>query len=61
MSQKPRSGKRAMTQLNLKIEPDLIKAVDEWRRLEEDLPNRSEAVRRLLQQALQGAKGKPKK
>lgn len=35
---------------------DDMKAVDEWRRHQEDLPNRSEAVRRLVAMALK-AKG----
>ncbi|MCO5129274.1 MAG: hypothetical protein M9932_01750 [Xanthobacteraceae bacterium] len=29
-----------------------VKAIDEWRRHQEDLPNRSEAVRRLVAMAL---------
>ena len=34
------------------MSPELIAAVDEWRRKQPDLPSRAEAVRRLLQQAL---------
>jgi len=29
-----------------------IAAIDEWRRTQNDLPNRSEAVRRLVERAL---------
>jgi hypothetical protein len=44
-------------QLNLRISPDFIRAIDNWRRKQEDLPGRSEAVRRLVEIAL---KAKPK-
>lgn len=29
-----------------------LQAVDEWRRAQPDVPNRSEAIRRLVEQAL---------
>ena len=38
--------------LNVPVRPELLEALDEWRRQQRDLPNRAEAVRRLLEQAL---------
>jgi Arc/MetJ-type ribon-helix-helix transcriptional regulator len=35
-----------------------VAAIDEWRRTEVDLPNRSEAVRRLVEIALAARKAK---
>ena len=36
----------------LRTSRSLLKHVDEWRRRQEDLPNRSEAIRRLLEIAI---------
>lgn len=38
--------------LDLRLEPELMKAIDDWRRGQEDLPNRSEAIRRLLERGI---------
>ena len=34
------------------MEPDLLREIDEWRRRQMDIPNRAEAIRRLVKQAL---------
>ena len=34
------------------MKAELLQAVDEWRRRQPDIPNRAEAIRRLLEQAL---------
>ncbi len=34
--------------LGVRFDADTIKAVDDWRRRTADIPNRSEAVRRLV-------------
>lgn len=34
-----------------------LRAIDEWRRQQQDLPSRSEAIRRLIDIALQQAAG----
>lgn len=39
--------------LELRVDLIFIKILDEWRRKQEDLPNRSEAIRRLV---IKGAK-----
>ena len=49
--------KRHMTQeqterLQMRVSPQFIKSVDSWRRKQEDLPSRSEAIRRLVEMAL---------
>jgi hypothetical protein len=36
----------------LNIDPDQLQAIDEWRRVQPDLPSRSEAIRRLIDIAL---------
>ena len=39
--------------LNMRVPPDFYKLVDEWRRQQPDLPNRSEAIRRLVDLGLE--------
>ena len=43
--------------LQLVTSAAFLKRVDDWRRKQEDLPNRSEAIRRLVERGLE-AKGK---
>jgi len=38
--------------IQLRVSPDYIKAVDDWRRQQPDIPVRSEAIRRLTMIAL---------
>lgn len=38
--------------LQMRVSPDFLAKVDEWRRTQADLPNRSEAIRRLVELAL---------
>jgi hypothetical protein len=40
------------TKLLIGFDDEAIKAIDDWRREQEDLPNRSESVRRLVAIAL---------
>lgn len=44
--------------LQMRVSADFLAKVDEWRRAQPDLPNRSEAIRRLVELALTGGKGK---
>jgi hypothetical protein len=39
--------------VELRAEPGWLKLVDSWRRQQEDLPTRAEAIRRLADQRLQ--------
>lgn len=48
-----------LIRFEMRADAAFIAAVDEWRRKETDLPNRSEAIRRLVEQALK-ASTKPK-
>lgn len=50
MEKETKSGR-----LELRAEPSWLKRIDEWRRKQEDLPTRAEAVRRLADQVLQQA------
>jgi hypothetical protein len=36
----------------LRILPDLAKSLDDWRRKQDDLPGRPEAIRRLVELAI---------
>jgi metal-responsive CopG/Arc/MetJ family transcriptional regulator len=38
--------------VQLRLDEDLAAAIDDWRRVSRDIPNRSEAVRRLVRVAL---------
>ena len=38
----------------MRVTPEFDAAIDEWRRKQPDLPSRSEAIRRLVDQALKG-------
>lgn len=40
----------------VRLTPEQVKAVDNWRRSEDDLPGRPEAIRRLVEQALAKSK-----
>lgn len=47
---RPPTGKDPVTAIRLS--PTLRAAIDEWRRKQDDLPSRSEAIRRLVEQAI---------
>jgi hypothetical protein len=42
------------TTLQMRVSAAYLKSIDEWRRLQPDLPSRSEAIRRLTTAALRG-------
>ncbi|KYK45166.1 hypothetical protein A1D31_11080 [Bradyrhizobium liaoningense] len=35
--------------VGIRIQPDMAKAIDDWRRKQDDLPGRPEAIRRLVE------------
>jgi metal-responsive CopG/Arc/MetJ family transcriptional regulator len=41
-----------LNRLEMRVDDAFLKAIDDWRRHQVDLPNRSEAIRRLVQLAL---------
>lgn len=43
---------------NMQLPPSFLRAVDEWRRKQPDLPGRSESIRRLTLEAIAAWKGK---
>jgi len=43
--------------IGVRVQPDMAKALDDWRRKQADLPGRPEAIRRLVEIGLK-AKGK---
>ena len=38
--------------LQMRVPPDFLRRVDNWRRQQPDIPSRSEAIRRLVTEAL---------
>jgi hypothetical protein len=42
--------------VGVRVQPDMAKQLDDWRRLQDDLPGRPEAIRRLVELGLR-AKG----
>jgi metal-responsive CopG/Arc/MetJ family transcriptional regulator len=44
--------------INLAVANTLARKVEDWRRRQSDLPNMSEAIRRLIEQALEQQKPK---
>jgi hypothetical protein len=42
--------------IGVRVQPDMAKALDDWRRKQADLPGRPEAIRRLVEQALKKTK-----
>jgi metal-responsive CopG/Arc/MetJ family transcriptional regulator len=43
-------------QVVVRLQPDLLTKIDKWRRNQYDLPSRAEAMRRLVDQALESKK-----
>jgi hypothetical protein len=43
--------------VGVRVQPDMAKQLDDWRRKQDDLPGRPEAIRRLVELGLK-AKGK---
>lgn len=54
---KPRK-RAAMTgdPVMVRIQPDMAKSIDDWRRKQDDLPGRPEAIRRLVELSLKARK-----
>lgn len=47
-------------QINIRVDPDFLKRLDQWRKTQDDLPGRPEAVRRIVEQALSEPSSKKK-
>jgi hypothetical protein len=39
-------------QINIRVDKEFLKKLDDWRRKQDDLPGRPEAIRRLVEMAL---------
>ncbi|MGY4260102.1 hypothetical protein ACVI1L_007170 [Bradyrhizobium sp. USDA 4516] len=44
------------TQIGARWSPEVLDAIDDWRRQQEDLPGRPEAIRRLVELGLKAKK-----
>jgi hypothetical protein len=42
--------------VGVRVQPDMAKLLDDWRRKQEDLPGRPEAIRRLVELGLKAKK-----
>lgn len=51
---------RKPSRFELRLPPELGDQIDEWRRLQPDLPARAEAARRLIELGLEATKEKAK-
>jgi hypothetical protein len=40
----------------VRVQPDMAKQLDDWRRIQDDLPGRPEAIRRLVALSLKAKK-----
>jgi hypothetical protein len=51
---KPRKQRPKVTgdPVMVRVQPDMAKQLDDWRRKQDDLPSRPEAIRRLCEMAL---------
>jgi len=56
---RPPTGEGVPVQVRLK--ESLLDTIDAWRRRQDDLPTRPEAIRRLIEQALQAPDARPRK
>jgi metal-responsive CopG/Arc/MetJ family transcriptional regulator len=54
---KPRA-KQPGELIGVRLQPEPLARLDDWRREQDDLPNRSEAIRRLIDQALNSSAAK---
>lgn len=46
------AGRTQDTHFHMRINDEFLKEIDGWRRKQEDLPNRAEAIRRLVKIAI---------
>jgi hypothetical protein len=58
MTKQPKKENRIGVQIGMRWQPDILSAIDDWRREQPDLPSRPDAIRRLVEQALAAGKGK---
>jgi hypothetical protein len=56
---RPRTG--IGTPVQVRLRDGLLASLDQWRRKQPDLPNRPEAMRRLIEEALKVREAKPRK
>ena len=54
----PRTARPKVTgdPVMVRVQPDMAKQLDDWRRKQEDLPGRPEAIRRLVELGLKAKK-----
>ena len=53
---KPRKQRVPGEPVMVRVQPDMAKQLDDWRRNQDDLPGRPEAIRRLVELGLKAKK-----
>jgi len=48
-------------QINVRVDEEFLKRLDDWRRKQPDLPGRPEAIRRIVEKALAASEPKTRK
>jgi metal-responsive CopG/Arc/MetJ family transcriptional regulator len=53
-TKKPKKGRPTVESeaINLRLTADIMSAIDEWRRQQDEIPNRQEAIRQMLRSFL---------
>jgi hypothetical protein len=54
----PMSEEEQSERFQMRVSPSFLKAIDEWRRKQSDIPSRAEAIRRLVELGLLHGKGR---
>lgn len=49
----PDSEEQQSEKFQMRVSPEFLRRVDDWRRKQTDIPSRSEAVRQLVEKALE--------
>lgn len=49
----------AYPQIGVRVDPEFLKLIDEWRRQQDDVPTRPEAIRRLVEIGLSKPSDEP--
>jgi len=57
MARSPKRPGQSGTFVGTRLQPEMLKLIDDWRREQPDLPSRPEALRRLAMKGLNDGKG----
>lgn len=49
---RPKVGRTQDRPFQMRVNDEFLRSIDDWRRTQEDLPHRAEAIRRLVERGL---------